>query len=351
MKPSKNQKPIVSPGIFVLMAALIIGAAAYTRLRSLHTEPLRAFATPTPAATAAPTPRPQSYLVAPIRLSQDANPAPKTPPPAQVLGNSTINIVLLGLDSDTEREEAGRGWRSDTIAVLVVDVEKPACTVINVPRDTRARMQKLNSAGKVVSRQYNKINAAFQFGGGPEKKGHENVIAALEDLLFDGLRSEVNMGFYCSIDMDGIARFADAVEGVPITLEYDVPGFGKKGERIVLAGENARKFVRLRHGITGGSDIGRIGRQQVFIRAFAERVQEMGAAEAVPKLWASLSQYTRTNLNASQVIVLGDLLSRLDLNETEFITLPGRCKTIEGKSYYVPDREEIRELALRLWGG
>lgn len=332
--------------------AMAAGVFVFARLRALRDDPRLAFATPTPpAATPVESAAPAAPQQAPSRqLSITLQTPAPTPQPEQVLGANAINIVLMGLDSDAEREAAGKGWRSDTIAILAIDVKKPACTVINVPRDTRARVRKLSDAGKVIGKQYNKINSAFQYGGGPEALGHENLMYSLEELLFDGLRSEICLGYYASIDMDGVARFADAVGGVPLTLEYDIPGFGAAGEEILLEGENARKFVRLRHGITGGSDIGRIGRQQAFIRAFAGRVQALGAKEAVPRLWGALRQYVNTNLSAEQALVLGNLLSDIDLDSIEFITLPGACKTIDGKSYYVPDADAVRELAKELWG-
>lgn len=331
---------------FFVLAALILGAGAAARLTALRSDPLRAFNTPVPAVIPSPAPQsPVSFLPAAL----DPAPTP-TQAPARILGANTINIVLMGLDSDTDREAAGRGWRSDTIAVLVIDVEKPSCTVLSVPRDTRARIERLSDSGKSLGWLYNKINSAFNYGGGPEELGHENLLASLEQLLFDGLESDFHLNYYASIDMDGIPLFADAVDGVPLTLEYDIPGFGKKGETIVLEGEQARTFVRLRHGVTGGSDIGRIGRQQAFIRAFASRVQQLGAREAVLRLWTTLAGNVHTNLNTEQILALGEVLSRLSLKNVEFKTLPGRCKTIDGRSYYVPNTRDVRTLALELWG-
>ncbi len=329
----------------LILAVLILGAGAMARLTALRADPLRAFLTPAPAATPSPLPQsPVSFLPA----AMEPEPTPQAP--ARILGANTINIVLMGLDSDTDREAAGRGWRSDTIAVLVINVAEPSCTVLSVPRDTRARIERLSDSGKSLGWLYNKINSAFNYGGGPEERGHENLLASLERLLFDGLESDFHLDYYASIDMEGISLFADAVDGVPITLEYDIPGFGKKGDTVVLKGEQARTFVRLRHGVTGGSDIGRIGRQQAFIRAFAGRVQQLGAREAVTRLWTTLAGNVHTNLNTEQILALGEVLSRLSLKNVEFKTLPGRCKTIDGKSYYVPDTKNVRTLALELWG-
>lgn len=346
MENPKRKKALRALAI-TLCALALVGGGLLIRVQMLKEDPLSAFETPTPLAV--PTLRPTRDPARTPVITFTPTPTP-TLPPERVLGASTINIVLMGLDSDTEREEKEQGWRSDTIAILVVDTEKPACTVINVPRDTRARVRKMNSAGKVIGTQYSKINASFQFGGGPEAYGHENLLYSLEQLLFDGLQSDVAFHFYASLDMDGIGAFADAVDGVTVTLAYDVPGFGKEGEAITLRGDAARAFVRLRHGITGGSDIGRITRQQAFIRAFAQRVKDLGARETVPLLWSAMSSDLHTNLTLEQMLVLADILMKLDLDTAEFLTLPGNCKTIDGRSYYVPDTKKIKSLARTLWG-
>ena len=355
MKNSDHR--LLRAAIMATMVLAVLAMLAVSRLCVLRADPLKAFATPTPGPTPASTPRVQKEIsivdtivgtTVPNTTASTIVPV-STQAPERILGANTISVVLMGLDSDDERERAGRGWRSDTIAVLVIDVRTPSCTVLHVPRDTRAQVQK-RAESRVKSVQYQKINAAFQYGGGPAENGHENLIDALKRLLFDGLESDVALQYYASIDMDGIAKLADSVGGVPLTLPYDVDSFGKAGEEVTLGGDRARAFVRLRHGITGGSDIGRVERQQLFIKAFAKKVQALGARETIPLIYTALGSEIHTNLNMEQLLVLADLLHRLDLDETEFIILPGACKTIDGRSYYMPATKKIQALALSLWG-
>lgn len=349
MKSSNDRRKRRHLIFFVsLTLVLLLGAGVLEQLRGALRDPISAFQTPAPKTTEA----------APIQAAPDPVAMPGTvgvtsaqsAEPMRLLGEDTINIVLMGIDSNEEREEKGRGYRSDTIAILVIDLDIPSCTVLSIPRDTRVKVRRLDDNGKVRSTQYNKINSAFNFGGGPDDYGHENLIYSLEKLLFDGLEGDFHLNYYASIDMDGIAKFADAVDGVPLTLPYDMPGFGDKGDTVLLKGEKAQSFVRMRHGITGGSDLARVKRQQAFIRAFASRVKSMGAIQAVPRLWSALNSYVNTNLGVGQMLVLADVLSNLNLDEVEFVTLPGRCKTIDRRSYYVADTDKVQEIALSLWG-
>ncbi len=328
-----------------LFLAIGIASGAYAlRVRELRRNPLSAFQTPAPTSTPAPKPENTPEILSEADVSKN------TPSPAFAAKTNQISIVLLGVDSDEEREKKGRGYRSDTIAILVLDLNAPSCRVISVPRDTRVKVRRLNSHGKVIARQYNKINSAFHYGGGPTGKGHENLLFSLNELFFGDQDSPAAFSYYASIDMEGIAPFTDAVGGVPVTLTYDVPGFGKKGETISLTGEQAQSFVRLRHGITGGSDLGRIGRQQAFVKGFAARIKQMGAKKAVLNLWKSLSTYVHTNLSLDQILVLADALSRLDLANAAFEIVPGKCRTIDSRIYYVSDSGKLEKLTEEVWG-
>ena len=331
-----------------LTLVLLVGAGLAEQLRAAMRNPISAVQTAAPpTAIAARTQTEGGSATMPETVGLVSAQSVK---PMRLMGEDTINIVLMGIDSNEQREKKGRGYRSDTIAILVIDLDIPSCTVLSIPRDTRVKVRRLEDNGKVRSTQYNKINSAFNFGGGPEEYGHENLVYSLERLLFDGLEGDFHLNYYASIDMDGIAKFADAVEGVPLTLPYDMPGFGDKGDTVLLQGEKAQSFVRMRHGITGGSDLARVKRQQAFIRAFASRVKSMGALQAVPRLWTALNTYIHTNIGVGQMLVLADVLSKLDLDEVEFMTLPGRCKTIDRRSYYVADTHKVQEIALSLWG-
>lgn len=328
-------------------AVVFFGVGAAVSVQELQSDPHRAFITPAPTAQQqtselqpGKTPDAVTTPDAADVLLSAAQPAPTPGHTAR----DTISIVLMGIDSDTEREEKGRGYRSDTIGILSIEPESKTCTLLSVPRDTRVRVQRRNSLGKVIGEQYNKINAAYHLGGGPDGYGAENLLYALEHLL-DG----VSLPYYVSIDMDAIAPFADAVGGVPVTLEYDVPGFGEKGEEILLEGDRARAFVRLRHGVTGGSDIGRIGRQQQFILSFARRVKEMGIG-AIPKLYSTLRAHVKTNLGLDQILALGQMLVNTSLEDASLEVLPGKCKTISGKSYYVPNATKVTQMVEALFG-
>ena len=76
--------------------------------------------------------------------------------------------------------------------------------------------------------------------------------------------------------MDGIADITNLMGGVTLTVPEDYtdidPAF-KAGETIVLAGEQAEKYVRYRDVNVSGSNTQRMERQAQFMEALARQMQ------------------------------------------------------------------------------
>ena len=126
--------------------------------------------------------------------------------------------------------------------------------MLAVPRDT---LVDIPGVGE------DKINAAFA-SGGPEL-----TVETLENL------TGVRMNDYVIVHFGGVEEIVDALGG--ITLEVDKPiRVGIDGRRVyipagtqTLDGTQALAYVRYRGGPT--ADIGRIGRQQKFLRELARQ--------------------------------------------------------------------------------
>jgi LCP family protein required for cell wall assembly len=209
--------------------------------------------------------------------------------------------VLLGSDA-----RAGEASRSDTIVVT-----KAGGGMLAVPRDT---LVDIPGVGK------DKINAAFA-NGGPEL-----TVETLENLT--GLR----LNDYVVVNFGGVEEIVDAMGG--ITLEVDNPiRVGIDGRRVFipagtqkLNGLEALAYVRYRGGPT--ADIGRIGRQQKFLRAKLPRLPATAAA-----IWRNID----TNMNPLQA---ARFAIRTRLSGIEGAELyPGTPQYIGGISYWVPDKE------------
>lgn len=263
-----------------------------------------------------------------------------------------ISFVIVGLDSDEEREADNKGYRSDVIMVCVVDTDKNQASLVSIPRDTRTRVQVLNADGKPTRMVTTRINAAFSYGFSPDKYGYQNTLAAVNTLFNSSGVSIEPIKSYIGADMDDFVHVANLLGGVDLQLEQDVPGFGSMGEWIHLEGDKALDYVRIRKGKgLSGMDTERTGRQRGFIKAVAVKMQQMGGLATIPRLYNDCVKegYVDTNLTLEQIYALSSSIDEIDMESVIFEMLPGYINDNEGEGYWHVNKTQLKTMVLDLF--
>ncbi|MFZ5975502.1 MAG: LCP family protein [Bacillota bacterium] len=261
---------------------------------------------------------------------------------------SVVNLVLIGTDSNPTRKARHEGVHTDTIVICAIDMEKNTARCITIPRDTYANVNKINSNYEIIGEGVDRINTAYMLGvHGNKGNDYQNTLDALSDLFGN---QKIPFKYYAAIDMNGIVPIANAVDGLPVTLDVTISGVGQKGETVWLKDQSAEKYIRERKSITGGSDLARAQRQQAFFLGLAKRIKEMGPMDAIPRLWGSLQQYFTTNMSLEDMLAFGSILNKMNTDDIEFAPIPvGTTGWLENKDMFFPDEEELQELALDTW--
>ncbi len=219
-------------------------------------------------------------------------------------------VVLLGSDA-----RAGEASRSDTIVIT-----KAGGGMLAVPRDT---LVEIPGVGE------DKINAAFATGG------PELTVETLEDL------TGVPINNYVVVHFGGVKDIVDAMGGITIQVDRPIE-VGIEGRRVYipagtreLDGLEALAYVRYRGGPT--ADIGRIGRQQKFLRQLAREATSPANLPRLPAtaraVWANID----TNMNPLEAARFAIRTRLFGIGSAELY--PGTPRYIGGISYWVPDRE------------
>ncbi|MER5349521.1 LCP family protein [Kitasatospora sp. NPDC002551] len=267
------------------------------------------------------------------------------PPEAQADadGNKPVNVLLIGSDSrgknnsDLGGGEDG-GARSDTTILLHVYADHKHAVGISIPRNAKVAIPpcKLPSGKWTKGEASQLFNAAFSTGGSDDGNPActQNTVEKLTGIRVDHT---------IVIDFQGFAAMTKAVDGVDICLPEDIhekdlndklPAKGavvlKKGPQKVQ-GQQALDYVRLRHGIGDGSDIGRMKRQQAFISSLASKIKKQGLS---PTNLLPLADAATKSLtvdpgldSADKLMSFGLSLRNIDLHDLKFITLPWRFRT------------------------
>lgn len=221
------------------------------------------------------------------------------------------NFLLVGTDSregiDPDDPDAG-GFLgdtecdcTDTIMVLRIDPEEEEAYLLSFPRDL---FIPISGTGDTA-----RINTA-----------HARGVQTLIDTIRDNFNIPIH--HYVEINFVGFEKLVDAVGGVPMWFDapvrdrhtgLDIPA----AECQVLNGEQARKFVRSRHlqyqdedgewVDDGTADLGRITRQQVFVRRAVAKA--VGEGLGNPIVLNKLVTAGVANVSLDELLDAGDLLS------------------------------------------
>ncbi|MFI6702788.1 LCP family protein [Streptomyces sp. NPDC050509] len=267
------------------------------------------------------------------------------------------NVLVIGSDARTDGNSSLGGGdkddigRSDTAFLLHIYADHQHAVAVSIPRDTLLDIPPCRLPdGTWTKTQVNTMfNAAFSLGqsaqGNPACT--QNTVEHLTGLRVDHT---------VVVDFKGFAKLTEVVGGVQVCLPQDIyqkdlnPNRATRGERLftqgaqTVSGRQALDYVRIRHGMGDGSDIGRIKRQQAFVAGLLKKVKSDGLTPT--KLLPLANAATRSMTvdpglgSADKLISFMMSLKDIDLHNTKFVTIPWRY---EGARVAIvePDASEL----------
>ncbi|BDH08953.1 hypothetical protein HOK021_01320 [Streptomyces hygroscopicus] len=194
------------------------------------------------------------------------------------LSPGSKNILVVGSDSRAgANAKYGRNlttMQSDTLMVLHIAADRKWATALSFPRDSWVQIPACTRGnGSKSSPHHFKINEAFSIGGdsGSIRKAAACTIKTVEKNT--GLRID----HFTSVDFQGFKGMVNALGGIEVCPQHAI--HDKKAHLDMDAGcqnvrdEKALGYVRTRYSVGDGSDLGRIGRQQEFMKALGAKAQ------------------------------------------------------------------------------
>ncbi|MGI6130085.1 MAG: LCP family protein [bacterium] len=252
------------------------------------------------------------------------------PEPAK---HEPINVLILGEDIGVvENPTSGAPGRSDSMMVATLDPEKQQAGVLSIPRDTRVSIPGWGT---------DKINAAHVYGG------TDLAIRTVESVL------NIPIHYYVKINYQGLRSLIDALGGIRIDVKEDMRYIDRAGGLNinitagpqVLDGAKAEEFLRYRND-TG--DIGRIERQQQFVKALAKEVFSAGTLLKIPELARVITDNVETNMTPAQIVFYTTAARGVDINSLPVETLVGTDQYINDISYWIVDEGHVGEQVARV---
>lgn len=250
-------------------------------------------------------------------------------PAPRVAAGKPVYVVLLGVDE--RKDDVGR---SDTLMLIRLDPGSNSVHVVNIPRDTRITYGSGTQA---------KINSAYPIGGA----------GLVTEVVAETL--QIPRPYYVQINFQSFVEIVNQLDGIDLMvdrhyvyddpyqdLHIDIPAGQQR-----MYGETALHFVRLRYDGVTDSDLGRIARQQQFLRAVQDKLKAPSSWARIPDLIETMRRHVKTNLPEADQLDLARQLwgARENLKMT---ALPGMPD--EESSDWLMDRGAWSEVK-KAWPG
>ena len=217
-----------------------------------------------------------------------------------------IDILLLGIDA-RGYESSGR---SDTMMLLSIHPKDKMAALVSIPRDTlvvdgRGRNSKINALSYI--------------------EGPESTCRAVSEML------NINVDHYVIINFDGFAAVIDILGGIEMdiparmyhwdpvdpSLQIDIPAGQQR-----LSGQQALNYVRFRG--TPTADIGRVQRQQEFLKTLFDELKQSKNITKVPAMISEIYEYVETDMSIKDMVQLANMAKKFSTENIVTQTLPGR---------------------------
>ena len=254
-----------------------------------------------------------------------------------------LNILVMGSDTragdgnsaygSNNVEYGVAGARSDTNLVVHLSADRKSATVVSIPRDsmTKAPQDCKQTTWKPETGVTRQWNANFTQGG------PACTIKTLEGL------TGIYLDHFVVIDFRGFQRMVDALGGVTVCTPEPI---NDRDSHLVLPagktkvnGKQALGYVRVRHTVGDGSDLGRINRQQAFLSSVVQEATRSSLLLRPDRLFRFLNAATESMTADTELIVgqmrdIAQSVARIGMDQIRFVTVPTRT--------YEPDPNRVQ---------
>ena len=242
--------------------------------------------------------------------------------------NKRLNVLILGIDDgDNEFKDAPK--RTDVMLLASFDPVKNDVAILSLPRDTRVKIP--------GNQGLDKINHAYAYGGVPLAK------KTVANLLM------VPIHYYVLLNWQGFIEVIDTIGGIDYYVENDMDYEDPYADLSIhiehgfqhMDGKKAGEYIRFRNDEMG--DIGRVQRQQRFLKALASEMFSIGNVVKVPTLINSVEKHLKTDMDFLTMVKAANSFKVFGGEKVRAQMLYGDFQTIDGVSYWVTSQDKTEQ--------
>ncbi len=254
------------------------------------------------------------------------------PPPSIDAIEGGVNLLLAGTDtrsgqggqfSNRADQAASSGAGNNDVTMLLhISADHTNATVVSFPRDLMVPMPACPRENGTTAG----ATSLAMFNTALSRGGLNCVVLTVEQMT--GLK----IPFAAEITFNGVIGMSDAVGGVTVCIASPIKdpyvGLNLPAGTATLQGPDALAFVRSRHGVGDGSDLGRISNQQVFLSALSRKLVSGGVLSNPIQLY-SIAKTAASNMslnsflaNPTTMVSIALALKDIGLGNVVFLQYP-----------------------------
>lgn len=270
-------------------------------------------------------------------------------PPAAFSG--AFNVLMVGVDNSAAQSGFGSARQAtlNDVNILVhVAADHRSGVVLSLPRDLvldQPRCVDPTSRQVYPAVTAEPLNTAFARGG------LGCVVATVQR------QTELQIPYAALFTFQGTVAMADAIGGVTVcaTKPINDPQSGLKlpAGRSVITGRTALAYLRTRHGVGDGSDLGRIGSQQAYMSSALRKMTSSATLTSPARLYA-LATAAAQNVTLSKsladpgtIVTMMLAIKQVPLSRLALVQYPTQTDP-QNVNKVVPDPELARVLLTRI---
>jgi LCP family protein required for cell wall assembly len=255
------------------------------------------------------------------------------PPPGVSAIDGPVTLLITGTDTRTGQDgyqnraglaaSSGAG-NNDVNILLHLSADHKNATVVSFPRDLEIPIPACprDSGGTTPATSRAMLNTTLSRGG-----------LSCDALTLSKLTG-LQIPYAAVISFDGVVAMSNAIGGVEVCLAtpvkdpYTNPPLDLAAGQQTLVGNTALQFLRSRHGVGDGGDLGRISNQQLFMSALARKVVSGGVLgnplALYPLAKAAVGSITPSESlsNPMTLVTIGLALKNVGLENMVFLQYP-----------------------------
>nr|WP_206686759.1 LCP family protein [Microbacterium aquimaris] len=215
-----------------------------------------------------------------------------------------VNLLVVGTDSCEGQDVTlfprckhdDGGERNDVTMLVHISDDPRRVTVVSFPRDMIVPIPSCpdGEGGNYSAMSAQMINSSYMYGG-----------LACSVLTVEELTG-VDIQYAAAVRWTGVINMSDAIGGVDVCVQSDISdkhtGLDLTAGPHTLVGNEALQFLRIRHGIGDGSDLGRISNQQQFMSSMVRKLQS-GGVLGNPGTLLNLATTAVRQVNEGQLVL------------------------------------------------